>query len=84
MPRPVHDQCMAHRTITISEEAYRRLRKNKRPGESFTEVILEVVPDSSETIGEAMQKGWELLNPGKPLPVRLKPATRRARHGNRS
>ena len=30
---------MAHKTITISEEAYNLLKDNKRGNESFTEVI---------------------------------------------
>jgi predicted CopG family antitoxin len=32
------------KTITISDEAYERLSKSKKRGESFTEVILREVP----------------------------------------
>jgi len=35
---------LAHKTITISEEAYERLAEHNMPGESFTEVINRVVP----------------------------------------
>lgn len=31
---------MGHRTITISDEAYATLKKRKKEGESFTDVIL--------------------------------------------
>lgn len=34
---------MAVRTITIKEEAYRRLKHAKRRGESFSDVIIRVV-----------------------------------------
>ncbi len=33
---------MAHKTLTISEEAYRALAKLKNPDESFTKVILRL------------------------------------------
>ena len=34
---------MAHKTITISEEAYNLLKANKKENESFTEVIKRVL-----------------------------------------
>jgi len=34
---------MAHKTITISENAYELLRREKRSGESFTGVILRLL-----------------------------------------
>lgn len=34
---------MAHKTITISEEAYSLLKENKRENESFTEVIKRIL-----------------------------------------
>jgi predicted CopG family antitoxin len=33
---------MGHRTITISDEAYRQLSKMKRERESFTDVVLRL------------------------------------------
>ncbi len=33
---------MAHKTITISEEAYRALKRMRHPNESFTRVILRL------------------------------------------
>jgi len=33
---------MAHKTITISEEAYRALKRMRNPNESFTRVILRL------------------------------------------
>jgi len=34
---------LAHKNITISEEAYNILADNKRTGESFTEVIIRLL-----------------------------------------
>ena len=33
---------MGHKTLTISEEAYNALKKLKREGESFSDVILRI------------------------------------------
>ncbi|MFQ5838772.1 MAG: antitoxin VapB family protein [Thermoplasmata archaeon] len=35
---------MAHKTLTISEEAYKALTRIKREGESFTQLVLRLVP----------------------------------------
>ena len=39
----INNYPMAHKTITISEEAYNLLKENKRENESFTEVIKRVL-----------------------------------------
>jgi len=39
---------MPHRTITISEDAYRALLERKDPGESFTETILRLASEQGE------------------------------------
>jgi predicted CopG family antitoxin len=50
----VYFLCMAFKTLTISEEAHRRLKKHKLPGESFTQVILRELPEPLETAGEVL------------------------------
>lgn len=45
---------MAHKTITISEEAYKLLKEYKKENESFTEVI--------KRIFEAKKKKKDFLN----------------------
>ena len=64
---------MAVKTITITEEAYRRLRSRKTGAESFSDVILRLAkrrplsdfvgilsPDSAEAIRTAIEADREL------------------------
>jgi predicted CopG family antitoxin len=46
---------MATNNIAISEEAYRRLKKLKLPGDSFTDVLLRELPDPCGTCGEVLE-----------------------------
>ena len=38
---------MAHKTLTISEEAYNALKRLKKEGESFSDVILRITRSAS-------------------------------------
>ena len=50
---------MGHKTITISEEAYKMLAGLKREGESFTEVIKRVVEEIRRKPLSSFSGRWE-------------------------
>lgn len=41
---------MATKSLTITEEAYEKLERHKRPGESFTDTILRLTDDERDVI----------------------------------
>jgi len=50
---------VAHKTITVSEEAYEILASHKKPGESFTEVIKRVLGDRKKKSIMDYWGAWE-------------------------
>lgn len=48
---------MATKSLTITEEAYERLRAHKREGESFTETILRLTGDERD-----IRKGFGMMS----------------------
>jgi len=49
--------CMGFKTLTISEEAYRKLAKLKERGESFTDTILKLTEGHGDILRHA--GGWK-------------------------
>jgi predicted CopG family antitoxin len=45
---------MATTTIALTRPAYDRLKKQKLPGESFSDVVLREIPAPCETAGEIL------------------------------
>lgn len=54
---------MPSTTITISAEAYERLKRLKNPGESFSDVILENVRPPARTCGELLEQLESIKGP---------------------
>ena len=45
---------MATTTIALTQNAYERLKKQKLPGESFSDVVLREIPEPLETAGQIL------------------------------
>jgi predicted CopG family antitoxin len=72
---------MASTTITISSEAYELLKRAKRPGDSFSDVIVSYIRPPARTAGELLDR-LEEIEP--PLIDRALMAEVRAGRGRRS
>lgn len=46
---------MATTTIALTQLAYERLKKQKLPGESFSDVVLREIPEPCETAGDVLE-----------------------------
>jgi predicted CopG family antitoxin len=68
---------MAHKTITISEEAYSALAARKKENESFTDVILRVTADKGKA--STLLKLVESWTPGEDLAQSIESAMKRTR-----
>jgi hypothetical protein len=70
-------------TINISTQAHARLKKNKLPGDSFSDVILRELPEPCDTAGELLDRLQRIELP-KADPVLMKAVQEgRGRRSNR-
>jgi len=68
---------MAHKTITISEEAYDSLAKHKSPNESFTKAILRLT--SGRGNARSLLEFLEGIPPSEDLAKHVERAMKRMR-----
>jgi predicted CopG family antitoxin len=68
---------VAHRTITISEEAYNALAARKKENESFSEVILRVTSDKGKA--SSLLKAIESWAPDEDLASSIESVMKRTR-----
>jgi len=68
---------VAHKNITISEEAYSALAMRKKENESFTDVILRVTSDRGKA--SSLLKLVESWSPDEDLARKIESAMKRTR-----
>jgi predicted CopG family antitoxin len=61
---------MAIHTVNLTTEAYNRLKKFKQPGQSFSEVVMDVVP--AGTCGDLLDSLQEFRGKNLSDPQRMK------------
>jgi predicted CopG family antitoxin len=79
----MHSKCMASTTITISSEAYALLKRAKRPGDSFSDVIVSYIRPPARTAGELLDRLEEIEPPLIDRELMEKVRAGRGRRSNR-
>ena len=70
-------------TITLNTEAAARLKKNKLPGDSFSDVVLREMPNPCETAGELLDRLESIEVPKANPKLRAAMLAGRGRRSNR-
>ncbi len=70
-------------TITLNTEAAARLKKNKLPGDSYSDVVLREMPDPCETAGELLDRLENMEVPKADPNLRATMLAGRGRRSNR-
>ncbi len=71
-------------TITLNTRAAARLKKNKLPGDSYSDVVLREMPDPCETAGEVYERLHSIEAPRANPKLRAKLLAGRGRRSNRA
>ncbi len=75
---------MATTTIALTQAAYERLKKQKLPGESFSDVVLREIPEPLATAGEILDYFQTHPVPQADPKVRAAMLAGRGRRSNRN